>query len=330
MNAATQPNAIHLRHRLAGAKHPQLIAAWSSQPLPLIQGADGFWSADISGLEPGIHAYHIVEAGTTAPPLDQAPVVHLLHIPSAKETVDAPEAARGTLIQHRYHSTAFAMTRTLWLYLPQGYDASTEALPLMVLQQAGADSHAHWVRVARLDWLLDAQIAAGITKPMAVVMLSNHPQGEPLIFEESTRAAALAELEAEIFNDALPLITSTYRVQTSAVGTALVGPSLGGGQALTFGLSHPERFAWIGAFSPGYGVVSTQQTAIAQGPALDGRLKLLWLSSARSDEQFANNCAFEASLTQQGIRHIWKPVDGGHNWGVWRSQLSELLPQLFR
>jgi enterochelin esterase family protein len=36
------------------------------------------------------------------------------------------------------------------------------------------------------------------------------------------------------------------------------------------------------------------------------------------------------TLDKRGIRHVWKPTEGAHNWLVWRRYLSEFLPLLFQ
>jgi enterochelin esterase-like enzyme len=38
---------------------------------------------------------------------------------------------------------------------------------------------------------------------------------------------------------------------------------------------------------------------------------------------------FSGTLKDRGIRHTWRPSDGGHSWPVWRHYLHEVVPLLF-
>ncbi|MBC8008674.1 MAG: esterase family protein [Burkholderiales bacterium] len=283
-------------------------------------------SARPAGLAPGTHEQN------ADPGADETESL-ILHVPEPGDPEYLEVAERGAVRAHRYLSRAHDRRRECWVYTPPGYDAPeslAKSYPLLVLQHAGADTHQTWVAKGNVDWLLDALITEGRAVSMIVLMLDNHPGGEPLYFDPTTRPAATEDLRRELFEDALPLVEARYRVERSRELRALAGPSVGGGQMLGIGLGNLDRFAWIGVFSAGYAVPGLLQSALAAPALTNAHLRLLWIACATEDEQFANNLAFIATLDSLGIRHHWSATPGEHTWPVWRRDLTEFLERVFQ
>ena len=89
------------------------------------------------------------------------------------------------------------------------------------------------------------------------------------------------ELERDLLDDVLPYVESHYPTRRDGQGRAIAGVSLGGGQALSIGLKHPDTFAWVGGFSPALAGMS-ESDLIGDAGAWNTRLKLLWISWARA------------------------------------------------
>jgi enterochelin esterase-like enzyme len=123
-----------------------------------------------------------------------------------------------------------------------------------------------------------------------------------------------------------------YRVKPGAENRAIAGLSMGAAQALAVGLKDLDKFAYVGAFSPGGG--NNSETVARLDPAeANRRLKLLWIGCGRQDAipgLFAGSEKLSASLKAKGITHVWHPTDGGHTWLLWRKYLADVLPLLFR
>jgi enterochelin esterase-like enzyme len=66
-------------------------------------------------------------------------------------------------------------------------------------------------------------------------------------------APAFETFDHDLLDDVIPTIESRYSVATDREHRALTGLSMGRGQTLNFGLTHLDKFAWIGAFSPAPG-----------------------------------------------------------------------------
>src|ERR1019366_9000123 len=87
-------------------------------------------------------------------------------------------------------------------------------------------------------------------KPMIIVMPNGRAQKDDKRQKVPMQAAgAFANFEGDLLNDLIPAIESRYGVSSDRLDRAIAGLSMGGGQALNFGLGHLDRFAWIGGFS---------------------------------------------------------------------------------
>ena len=126
----------------------------------------------------------------------------------------------------------------------------------------------------------------------------------------------------------MPLVESKYRIKADAQNRAIVGLSMGGGQSLTVGMNNPDKFAWVGGFSAAV-PKETDVATLADVPALNKKLKWLWIGIGKDDFLLERNKEFLALLDSKGVRHQFKLSEGGHSFPVWRSYLEEIVPQLF-
>ena len=86
----------------------------------------------------------------------------------------------------------------------------------------------------------------------------------------------------------MPLVEKEYRVLKDVNHRAIAGYSMGGSQSLSIGLTHPELFAYVGAFSFPFASDSTAP-AFFQDPAKANKdFKLLWTGCGDDDEQATN------------------------------------------
>jgi len=121
---------------------------------------------------------------------------------------------------------------------------------------------------------------------------------------------------------------------------------MGGAQAMMAGLNHPELFKWIGAFSSAfmmYGIAEMgsgskmpsldsiyNKTFPAADSGINQQIKLLFISCGKSDFLLGNNHDFMKWLSARKINFQSKEPPGAHSWMVWRRNLIEFAPLLFR
>jgi enterochelin esterase family protein len=131
-------------------------------------------------------------------------------------------------------------------------------------------------------------------------------------------------------DEVLPQVQSAYHVSKDRQARAIAGLSMGGAESLTVGLNNLDRFAWIGAFSSG-GVGTNFSTEF---PALDAKanqsLHALWISCGKDDRLVEPNREFVHWLESKNVHCTWTEVPGVHSWRVWRRNLADFTPLLFR
>ena len=97
----------------------------------------------------------------------------------------------------------------------------------------------------------------------------------------------------------IPYVESHYATQGDREHRAIVGYSLGGWQALSIGLKHTDRFAWVGGFSPA-------DLDVLDGSVRGGSpLKLLWLSTGDRDNLRGVSESLHRTLEERNIPHAW-------------------------
>ena len=110
---------------------------------------------------------------------------------------------------------------------------------------------------------------------------------------------------------------------------ALGGLSMGGGQTIAIGFSHPDTFHSLVVMSAGAAGAETTYPEFFT-PATNKKIKLLWIGIGKDDFLLSNAKALDAALTAKGVNHIFRLTEGRHEWVVWRHHLHEVAPLLFR
>jgi enterochelin esterase-like enzyme len=130
--------------------------------------------------------------------------------------------------------------------------------------------------------------------------------------------------------EVMPRAEADYRVLPEQKSHAIAGLSMGGAESLLVGLNHPERFAWVGAFSAG-GMTTNY---VAQFPKLNAKVarqfRLLWIGCGANDGLLKENRPFVAWLEAQDIHPEWVSIPGQHSFRVWRRNFAAFAPLLFK
>jgi enterochelin esterase-like enzyme len=293
----------------------------------LESGEGGVWSVTVGPLEPEIYHYNFTIDGVRT--IDPGnPDVKTGSTPSTIASIldvrgdrpafyDAQNVPHGDVRTHWYHSKTLNSVRRLTVYTPPGYDRDLQTrYPVAYLfHGANADENA-WYRLGRANLILDNLLAAGSAKPFIVVM----PFGYGI--------------DKDLIPDVVPYIQSQYRTTADREHRAIVGLSMGGGQALRIGLNNLELFSYVGGFSSGLGPATEFPTAyaslVAHPEHANKNVRLLWIGCGREDGAFAASKGFSEFLTESKIKHTFHESSGAHTWMVWRRYLNEIAPLLFR
>ncbi len=236
---------------------------------------------------------------------------------------------RGRLEMVEYDSKTVGTRRRMHVYTPPGYAAENRLPVLYLLHGIGGDE-TEWQRLATPDVILDNLLADGKAVPMIVVMPNGrarkNDRAEGNVFES---APAFATFERDLLDDVIPAVDARYATRADREHRALAGLSMGGGQALNFGLAHLDTFAWVGGFSA---APNTKPPAeLLPDPAAAKRqLKLLWLSCGNRDGLINISQGVHGYLKDHDVPHVWHVDGNGHDATHWRNGLHFFAQRIFR
>ena len=244
-----------------------------------------------------------------------------------------PGVAQGRVQELAYDSGITGTLRRALIYLPAGYSADRKYPVLYLLHGIGGNQD-EWRGYVRATAILDNLIADGKAVPMIVVM----PNGRALADDRSPpedrvftpeNAAGFARFERDLLDFLIPAVEAKYSVDVDREHRAIAGLSMGGGQALNFGLSHPDTFAWIGAFSP---APNTRPPAelLPDPKVARKQVALLYLSCGNRDGLINVSQDLHAYLKQHEVSHVWNVDDHGHDGDSWANNLYHFAQKLFR
>ena len=240
-------------------------------------------------------------------------------------------ASRQIVLGQGYEiaSAALGEARQVNVYVPPDYATSGKSYPVLYLLHGIGGDENEWRRGGHPEVILDNLIAAGKAKPMIIMMLDGHPLGQIPREMADRRALSLAAFKNELFQDAIPLVESHYRVSADRTQRAIAGLSMGGWQALSIGMTNLDRFAWIGSFS---GAVDENEIkpALDDATGTNAKLKLLWIACGKDDRVLERDNQLIAKLKASSVNYEWHETPGDHSWPVWRNCLTDFVPKLFR
>jgi enterochelin esterase-like enzyme len=241
--------------------------------------------------------------------------------------------ATGQVVELAYESGVTGTRRRAQIYLPAGYSAERKYPVLYLLHGIGGNQD-EWRGYVRAPAILDNLIAVGKAVPMIVVM----PNGRALADDRSPpedrvftpeNAAGFARLERDLLDFLIPAVEAKYSVYADREHRAIAGLSMGGGQALNFGLGHPDTFGWVGAFSPAPNTRSPAEL-LPDPQSARTRVAPLYLSCGNRDGLIKVSQDLHAYLKRHGIPHVWN-VDGhGHDGDSWANNLYHFAQKIFR
>lgn len=306
----------------------------------MTKNGDGVWSVTVGPVPQGMYIYHFVVDGMTiADPVNPRMKLRartsasLLEVPgSTPEFWQPQDVPHGTVeINWQKSPVLNGETRWIWVYTPPGYEKDTKRrYPILYLFHGSNDIAGGWTLAGNANFILDNLIAAQKAKPMIIVMPFGHavPFGSP----RELQAKNNTTYEDYIVKDVVPYVEGKYRVAPGRENRAIAGLSMGGGQSIHIGFSHPDLFSSIGAFSAAIPAdFESRFAALLSDPAgTNAKLQNIWFACGRQDSLFERSEKLSKLLTSKQIRHTFRPTEGNHTYTYWRQYLNEFVPLLFQ
>jgi enterochelin esterase-like enzyme len=307
----------------------------------MMKDSDGTWSVTVGPIDPGIYIYHFAVDGLNiADPINPAIKLRartsasLLEVPGKTPKIwEARDVPHGTVEIQNHKATALGgEMRPVWIYKPPGYDSGgRKRYPVLYLLHGSNDTPAGWTMVGRANYIMDNLLAEKKAREMIIVM----PFGHAVHFDapRDQQQNNAQKFEEYLFKDLAPLVESSYRIKKGRDNHAIVGLSMGGGQALQIGLGHLDTFSAVGAFSSAIprDFENRFKTLLDHPKETNKKLDLLWIGCGRQDTiAFRGSENLSAVLEKHGIKHTFRPTEGRHTYTVWRQYFTEVAPLLFR
>lgn len=310
----------------------------------LIKDTAGFWSVTTDTISEGFHYYSLLIDGVPlADPASQTfygmgRMASGIEIPSISGMYySLRDVPHGDIRIRKYYSKVTNSWRELYLYTPPGYDSQEERkFPVLYILHGGGEDQRGWATQGKTDLILDNLIAGGKATPMLVVMPdANIGTGG---FSAGGIRSSLVMFEKEMKEAIIPFIEKNYRTLPGAGNRALAGLSLGGLHTLFTGFNNTNLFAYLGVFSSGWILPMMSQFAEEQyqfirdnQSLIKENLRLLWIAmGGREDIAYRYGQVLLGKLKELNIGYTYSDYPGGHTWPVWRNNLYNFAPLLFK
>jgi enterochelin esterase-like enzyme len=236
----------------------------------------------------------------------------------------------GKLETVEYDSTTVGIKRKARVYTPPGYTKDKKVPVLYLLHGIGGDEN-EWARGGSPDVILDNLYADKKAVPMIVVMPNGRAAKDVTARDPIPKQSPVfAAFEKDLLTDLIPFIEKNYSVKADRESRAIAGLSMGGGQALNFGLNNLDKFAWVGGFSS---APNTKPPAeLIKDPAEAAKkLRLLYVACGDADGLIRISQGVHKMLDEQKVPHVYRVIPGGkHDFKVWKSDLYTFSQLLFR
>ena len=250
----------------------------------------------------------------------------------------------GCLTEVEYFSKTTDTMRKCFVYTPPNYNPDT-VYPVMYLLHGIGGTHTEWLNGTPNE-ILSNLIAGGEASPMIVVIPNVRAAKDDSIPEEiftPTHTAAFDNFINDLRNDLMPFISANYKVSSKREECAIAGLSMGGRESLFIGISMPETFGYIGAFSPAPGLLpSDREDDRMKHPGMLTPDKMT-LPEEYKDKTFILICngyeeamfdylakSYMDAFNSNGITPIYYTTDGGHDFRVWKNGLYHFAKRIFK
>jgi enterochelin esterase-like enzyme len=321
------------------------------EPFAMTKGADGAWTVTVPKLAPEYYSFaydvdgtSVIDPHNTTLKTSFFSTQNVFLVPGQPPMPwEAADVPHGEVHHHFYRSKIVDYNSEYYVYTPPGFDAkSGKKYPVLYLLHGYSDDPSAWTWMGKANVILDNLIAQGKAKPMIVVMPLGYgtmdmiTRGWAVWRDPETTARNFKDFGRVLYEEVMPRVKAEYPLSDKREDHAIAGLSMGGAETLLVGLNHTDDFAYIGAFSAG-GIGETNFAPLfpaitpQTGAQIQSKLKLLWISCGEQDGLFPANQKLIAWLKEQGVQPRAVATPGMmHVWMVWRDNLSNLAPLLFK
>jgi predicted alpha/beta superfamily hydrolase len=246
----------------------------------------------------------------------------------------------------RFASRYLSTRREIVVYVPPGYDSSSDRYPVLYLQDgqnlfdpATAFLGQDW----RADVTADDLTMQGLIEPAIIVGLYNTgvrrvseytPTRDPR-YGKGGKGSRYAMM---LVREVKPLIDAAFRTRRRAADTGVGGSSLGGLVSLEAGLLYPHVFGKLALLSPSVWWDQQAIVKMIEGCRVTARPRI-WLDAGTAEGDapehvIADLRKLRGALLEKGWRDgadlCYSEVPGaGHHESAWAARFGPVLQYLF-
>jgi enterochelin esterase-like enzyme len=304
-------------------------------PFDMIKGDDGAWTVTIPPAVPGFHYYWFMIDGVAVNDPGSETFFGWARQTSGVEVpdkdahyYDANEVPRGQVRMCWYNSRITGLPRRAMVFTPAEYEGNINSrYPVLYLQHGAGEDERGWSNQGKMNFIMDNAIASQRARPMIVVM--DRGYATKVVGEANKNA-----FEDVLLEDVIPMIDARFRTISDREHRAMAGLSMGGMQTMQIGLTHLEKFAYIGAFSSpmrNFDLKSSYGGVFNDAAAFNKQVRLLWLGAGTEEKQIHGAVkSVHDQLEKAGIKSVFVESQGtAHEWQTWRRALNDFAPRLF-
>jgi enterochelin esterase-like enzyme len=217
--------------------------------------------------------------------------------------------AAGSVEHHVIASSVFVTdaNREVSVYLPEGY-ADNEMLYPVLYFMHGAGGTNRRVFQNWFDRDVERMVASGEADPLIVVA--------PHLLDSDFVVTAASIPHQHVFDEVIPFVESTYRIDGRRERRGIGGYSKGGNEAVLFSLLRSDVFSVVGLFAPATWVGPRHDEAVARHD--DSRYPLDFWTWYGTNDQFISVATFEkfiGFLEDHELSHVEHVTSGNHGPG---------------
>ena len=266
-------------------------------------------------------------------------------------------SAAGRLVLDSLESRILGATVHCNVYLPEGFDKSSDHYPVIYLLHGLTDTWDGWQKRGHMKGVADELMASG-ESAKAVIIMPN--AGHPDMHNEWNGYFNMPGWNYEdfFFQELMPQLEARYRCGGSKGQRAVMGLSMGGGGSVVYCQRHPDLFSSCYAMSAWLDnkmsevADSVSRKAKDGGPdkfvlvckavrehsaldfidnasqaTLDAMRTVAWFIDC-GDDDFLLKLSVDLyyKMRARGVKAEFRVRNGGHTWEYWHQALRLSLP----
>lgn len=226
-----------------------------------------------------------------------------------------PGIPHGTLRDTLFTSANLGNARTVRVYLPPGYEASSDSYAVILFHDG-----LEYVTLAKTNNVFDYLLAQNRIQPVIGVFVP------PVNRTAEYAGNQMTQFTAFIVSELMPYIDGRYRTRRNPAGRAVMGASNGGNISLWIAYNHPEVFGNVGAQSSN--IIASIFSGFLNSPTLPLKL-YLDLGTYDIPQLIPLVRNFIPILQSKGYVYRYEEYHDGHSWGNWRAHVDNALELFF-